>query len=218
MYLSRIKINTDKSLALKAIANPEITHGIIENSFSGERRRNLWRIDDLQGSKYLLLMSEVKPNLEFIVEKIGFQEEAVSKDYGLALQNIVAGSHFYFKIIGNPVKRGRDTHRIIPLIKRNEKNIDDESEETWLERKAGLNGFSLRYSKVTARDTIKFSKNQQTKITIHRVTYEGILEVTEIKSFINALMNGIGREKAYGCGMLTIMTIEENTCQNQSAE
>ena len=36
------------------------------------------------------------------------------------------------------------------------------------------------------------------------VTYEGILTVTDEDSFRKALVNGIGREKAYGLGMITV--------------
>ena len=37
------------------------------------------------------------------------------------------------------------------------------------------------------------------------VTYEGMLTVTDAELFRQALTQGIGREKAYGMGLLTIM-------------
>ena len=38
-------------------------------------------------------------------------------------------------------------------------------------------------------------------------TYEGILTVTDAEAFRNALVKGIGREKAFGMGMLTVTRV-----------
>jgi len=37
------------------------------------------------------------------------------------------------------------------------------------------------------------------------VTYEGILTVTDKERFRKTLIEGIGREKAYGMGLLTVV-------------
>ena len=37
------------------------------------------------------------------------------------------------------------------------------------------------------------------------VTYEGMLTVTDPLLFRKVLVNGLGREKAYGMGMLTVV-------------
>ena len=42
-----------------------------------------------------------------------------------------------------------------------------------------------------------------------RVTYEGILTVTDRSKFVETLVTGIGREKVYGHGMLTIVPISK---------
>ena len=46
-------------------------------------------------------------------------------------------------------------------------------------------------------------------MTLLTVTYEGVLEVTDAAAFREALTNGIGRGKAYGMGMMTVMRIRE---------
>ena len=40
------------------------------------------------------------------------------------------------------------------------------------------------------------------------VVFEGVLTVTDADAFRNALVNGIGREKAYGMGLLTIAGVK----------
>ena len=53
---------------------------------------------------------------------------------------------------------------------------------------------------------MQFTKRQEkNRVSFISVTYEGILTVTDKDAFIKALTEGIGREKAYGMGMLTII-------------
>jgi len=49
MYLSRVAIDVKRYESMKALYNLEILHGMIESSFEGERKRNLWRVDRMGG-------------------------------------------------------------------------------------------------------------------------------------------------------------------------
>ncbi|MGC5410083.1 type I-E CRISPR-associated protein Cas6/Cse3/CasE, partial [Streptomyces sp. DT225] len=42
------------------------------------------------------------------------------------------------------------------------------------------------------------------RVSIVTVTFDGHLEVTDPAVFRRALMQGIGKAKAYGCGLLTL--------------
>ena len=45
----------------------------------------------------------------------------------------------------------------------------------------------------------------ENRVTLLSATYEGMLQVTEPETFRRALAHGIGRGKAYGMGMLTVV-------------
>jgi CRISPR system Cascade subunit CasE len=47
-----------------------------------------------------------------------------------------------------------------------------------------------------------FHYKQQVSFTM--VVFEGVIEITDAESFRSTLVQGIGREKAFGCGLLTI--------------
>lgn len=49
--------------------------------------------------------------------------------------------------------------------------------------------------------------NQNRPVTMRIAIFEGTLTVTDAERFKDKLIHGIGREKAYGCGLLTIMRI-----------
>jgi len=41
-------------------------------------------------------------------------------------------------------------------------------------------------------------------VTLVTVTYDGLLEVTDPDALRRTLTRGLGRAKAYGCGLLTL--------------
>ena len=46
-------------------------------------------------------------------------------------------------------------------------------------------------------------------VTIQTATYEGILKITDAEKFKDLLYCGLGREKAYGMGMMTVVQTEK---------
>ena len=61
--------------------------------------------------------------------------------------------------------------------------------------------------RVVARDILRFTKGKDRNtppISLGVATFEGVLTVTDTASLRNALLNGIGPAKAYGCGLLTL--------------
>jgi CRISPR system Cascade subunit CasE len=56
----------------------------------------------------------------------------------------------------------------------------------------------------------KFRKGNGGKgeVTLRTATFEGILTISDLERFRRTLLSGIGRAKAYGCGLLTIVRAE----------
>ncbi|NNM46437.1 type I-E CRISPR-associated protein Cas6/Cse3/CasE [Knoellia koreensis] len=62
---------------------------------------------------------------------------------------------------------------------------------------------------LVAREHISFSKGRETrhKVTLDRATFEGRLIVTDADRLREVLVGGLGRGKAYGCGLLTLAPV-----------
>ena len=59
---------------------------------------------------------------------------------------------------------------------------------------------------------MQFTKREAgNRISFISVTYEGILTVSDKEMFVKALTEGIGREKAYGVGLMTLVHMEKGT-------
>lgn len=57
---------------------------------------------------------------------------------------------------------------------------------------------------IVSRDWPILKRGHRT-IRLSRVTYEGLLRVDDLDTFKQTLMNGIGREKAFGMGLMTVI-------------
>ncbi|MGQ5708751.1 type I-E CRISPR-associated protein Cas6/Cse3/CasE [Lactobacillus sp. PSON] len=218
MYLSRVQIDSRNRLKIKDLTHLGAYHNWVEQSFpekysDGDRPRHLWRIDKLGDKKYLLVLSEEKPDLQKL-EKYGVENTAETKNYDHYLDSITSNSTWKFKLTANPTYRIVDEKgsRIVPHI-----TIDQQL--NWLIDRSEKHGFKILTDSeqstisvdIVARDWPILRKNRRVKLS--RVTFEGILKVTDLDKFKTALTKGIGREKAYGMGLITVIPFKANNEQ-----
>ena len=73
--------------------------------------------------------------------------------------------------------------------------------------RAAKHGFALTEDSftVTRVQWYHFAKRGTRPVSLLAVTYEGVLQVTDPEAFRNLLCQGMGRGKAYGLGLLTVM-------------
>jgi len=209
MYMSRVKLNSYNRKTLIAYNNLNLFHGAIEKALGCSDQRSLWRIDQLKGASYLLLVSSKKPDLDILIKQFGFNEtnqnQGITKDYRIFLNSLKIGQVWRFKFRANPMGSSSDK----PYGVRGKKNpvpFDQQSE--WLLNKAEMMGIILKNEEdkqtfdiiARERDTVK-----KTKIfNIKTVTYEGHLKIENVEKLRSILVNGFGRSKAYGCGLFTL--------------
>lgn len=206
MYLSRMELDTANRKTLQALTSPCMFHGAVESAFEGERKRNLWRIDQLEGHYYLLLLSEEKPDLSKAEKQFSKGENTwLTKDYDPLLERVQKGTSWRFRLCANPtysVSEGRGKRgRVCAHTTREHQRI-------WLMEQGKKHGFMVNEDEfdVVQNKWYHFYKgNQKHRVSMLAVTYEGVLEVTDEAEFRKSLTEGIGREKAYGVGLMTLM-------------
>ncbi|MDO5112099.1 MAG: type I-E CRISPR-associated protein Cas6/Cse3/CasE [Clostridia bacterium] len=208
MYLSRIELNTARRETMQALGSPGMIHGIVESCFAGERDRRLWRIDKLGEKTYLLLLSPEQPQLASIAKQLGYANDSGEcAEYDKLLARIEADQRWRFRLRANPVyskslgsKEGRG--RIYA-------HVTQAQQKEWLLSRAEKCGFSLSADAFdvvhTSWEKFKKRANERREVTIRTATFEGVLTVTNPEIFKKTLVVGIGKEKAYGCGLITVM-------------
>jgi len=212
MYLSRVALDVRRRETMRALARPTMLHGAIEQSFKGERKRRLWRIDQLDNTHFLLVLSEDQPDFEFLNRQFGNTDGCNGweiKSYSSFLERIEAKQVWRFRLCANPVHSVKEqgvTGRGKLFA-----HITREHQKKWLLDRSEKNGFSIQANNfdVIRSEWINFGKGigKREEISMCAVVYEGVLVVTDATRFCEALVGGIGRGKAYGCGLLTVMRL-----------
>ena len=136
MYLSRAELDPARRSTMIALTSPQKFHGAVENSFSGERRRRLWRLDSLNGKLYLLLLSEELPDLTGLCAQFGTGAAPETRRYEPLLERVTPGSCWQFRLTANPTRTRKDPAD--PLARGALKPCYLEAEqEQWLLEQAG---------------------------------------------------------------------------------
>jgi CRISPR system Cascade subunit CasE len=194
MYIHRIKL--EKRFSAKRI------HGILENS-DQKTAKKLWRIDELNGKQYLLIVTEEE---KIKSEELGILE---SKKYDNFLSKLQHGQKWRYRITVNPTVCREGKRRPLTISGQQMYFTDNEGNQKqgWLTQRAEDNGFELNSLEVLRSDDLEFRKNDKNIVKIRVSDMEGVLTVTDADKLRAAMMHGIGHGKAYGCGLLTLVRL-----------
>ena len=214
MYLSRVELNEYRRDTMKALGSPQVMHASVMASFQafdGDfEDRVLWRVDRVGNALYLLVQSKRRPDFTHIVEQYGRPATGQTWDtveYDRHLDEMVEGSVWRFRLRANP------THSVMEKEGSRGKvypHVTVEQQLKWLADRADRCGFSIQSddgrlgAEVVQREMKRFQRDGKT-VTLSVVTFEGVLKVTNPDLVRKAMTEGIGRAKAYGCGLLTTM-------------
>lgn len=230
--LTRISINPARRNGRKLLTNPQAMHAAVRASFppgiSEDEARVLWRVDPHDHESVLYVVGPEKPTGAVIVEQAGWESRpAQTADYGRFLDSLMKGQRWHFEIVANPTysepngKRGKvkahvsARHQLDWLYKqapkagfalapRDDDPCTDEERSRWAVSDAPM---------VMERWTDTFGKGNESRgsrnqVRIAKARFSGTLEITDADSIRHALTHGIGRARAYGCGLLTLAPVK----------
>ena len=203
MFLSIIKLNLSKRETLIALSNPQRFHGAVSKIFYGkENERPLWRVDSYKGNYDFLLLSREIPNLICFVNQFGIEDDlgsVTTKDYFPFLNGIANGQTWSFRLTANTVitKNGH----CVPVV-------GTENQISWLSDKSKNKGFDIDLISFCKTEKSLFQKGggSDKKSFLSATTFDGILTVNKKDTFVDTLINGIGHGKAYGMGLITLVS------------
>lgn len=128
--------------------------------------------------------------------------------YLTRLERIEVGSIWQFRLTANPTKACKSSQ--YPMARGTVRaHIPPFYQQQWLLERCDSHVFSLAPEEVYVVGSrwLRFYKGNQRKhpVIVLSCTYEGLLTITDAEQFRQTLQNGIGRGKAYGLGLLTIV-------------
>lgn len=227
-YLARIPLNPLRRGGRDLLVNPQRMHAAVEGSLPPQRSgRLLWRLENDGTNVSLLVQSPDWPNFQHLVEQAGWPGndagEPQIRDLAPLLAMIAKGRQFNFRVRLNTVSATRrvdhpNTSQQSQLTRNESVRVGQRTVghqlDWFLRRSAGeQTSWGLNVAadetrsavQIVGREHLRFWRNKTTgPVTLDVATFEGMLTVTDAAQMRNSILQGIGRAKAYGCGLLTL--------------
>ena len=217
MNLTRIYLNPKRRGAAKLLGSPQAMHAAVLGGFAPDqplrcdRGRVLWRVDGA-GTPHVALyvVSPEPPDFTGLCEQAGWPRRPnwQTRPYGEVLDGLAAGEQRRFRLTANPTHRVRLASESRPKIMG---HVTVAQQEGWLIERAEVNGFRILATSegepgvaVHSRSVRSFRRDAS-RVTIAVATFDGGLEIIEPELLRRALVNGIGRARSYGCGLMTLV-------------
>lgn len=209
MYMSRLALDAGRRETMRALQEPQILHRAVESAFPGERERRLWRIDWLGDTCWLLIVSRDEPDMGTIQRPFGFpsrEKAGVSKRYAPFLNRLEKGQIWRFRLKANPVVSVAVSNRQSGERGKVHAHVTQRQQKEWLAKRANKYGFEIQPDgfDVTHTSWHRFEKTDGEQVTLRTAVFEGWMVVSDADLLRKTLCEGIGRAKAYGCGMMTL--------------
>jgi CRISPR system CASCADE complex protein casE len=228
VFLTKIDLAPERRLARKYLGSPQAMHAVVMGATGGNigdgPGRVLWRVD--RGTTTALyILSPLEPDCSQLVAEVGAAgTQARTLDYSPFLASLDAGQLWAFRLAANPsysASRG-------PGVRgQRYGHVTVEQQRQWLVERAPRHGFELMpvdhvddegsdgAVMVVHRERPVFNRRRsegegRDRVTINRTVYEGVLRITDPESLRRALIAGIGRSKAYGCGLMTLARVRQD--------
>ena len=211
IYMTRMQLDLSKRKTMQALANPNLFHGALEQSFPVRKQKKLWRVDPLRGKTYLLIVSWEEPDLTSAAEQFGFpeaKEKWETRCYNPLLEQLDAGSQWHFRLVAYPTHSVMEKKDVPGQRGKVYPHVTPRYQKKWLLDRAEKHGFELSEEAFQVVEDHSFffrkSSDQGRRVSLLAVTFEGVLKVVNPDLFRETLIEGIGRGKAYGMGLLTV--------------
>lgn len=209
MHLSKIQLNPARRGGRTLLGNPQAMHAAVLAAFPDteqDRGRVLWRVDRDGERTWLYVVSRPVPDFAHVIEQAGWpttQDGWVTRPYAPLLDRLSAGQTWSFRLTANPTRTSGGKRYA---------HVTVSQQETWLAERASGWGFDIVQTDdvpalvVRDRRTTTF-RRKGAPVTIAQATFDGVLRVSDPDALRAVLVEGAGRAKAYGCGLLTLASV-----------
>lgn len=210
MFLTKLTINVRSREFRRDCANIHDMHRTVMSAYpdvddpsARQAHGVLWRLDSTQGGFVQYVQSRTEPDWGKLPSG-HLLVPAEVRPLRPVLDAVAPGRKLAFRVVANPTMCDSKTRKRLP-------HRTPEKQVEWLIRQGERFGFVIPATGNGQPDvapspssTLVGQKRDQGKITIEPVRFDGHLIVTDAASFTDALVSGVGRAKAYGCGLISL--------------
>ena len=202
-HLSLMRLNPQDRQCRKDMADPQHMHRSLMSMFphaldgSDSPRRHfgvLWRIEPAS-SPTVLVQSSQAPDFDKLPTSYASYQTKPIDDH---LASLTTGLVIAYRVVLNPVKISRrsdtETRTVIPSDER----------AAWWASLASKMGLRLHEAPALTGLQDRYLRRSGTRFPLYSVRVDGVAEIVNPDLLRAAAADGIGRAKAWGCGLLTV--------------
>ena len=202
-YLSLLALNPTTRACRRDMADPQAMHKTIMSMFpqapqgSDSARRHfgvLWRVEPAD-SPTLLVQSFEAPDFDKLPSNFA---ACRTKPIDAHLSSLMAGTVVAYRVVLNPVKNDRRSGSERRSI------VASRDRPEWWSSRAQKVGLGLLDAPVLTGQRDRHVNRDGTRFPIYSVRADGTAEIRDADLLRKATVGGIGRAKAWGCGLLTV--------------
>lgn len=214
MYLSRLLLNPRSRQVQRETADPYQLHRTLLQAFDANRAKagvlHRLDVDARSGRIILLVQSQAQPDWS----RLPNPDYLLADDPSSGLDNpavktvnlpLTAGQMLTFRLRANPtVKKVRYDEAGKRLNSNRVPLVHEEKQLAWLAQKAEQSGFRLLQVTAGSQGNSRSWREGQSPLTLYTVQFDGRLQVQDPERLRQAVAQGIGPARAFGCGLLSL--------------
>ncbi|MFE6446371.1 type I-E CRISPR-associated protein Cas6/Cse3/CasE [Nocardiopsis dassonvillei] len=224
-WLTKITPDLSSRRARAAFANAGELHRLLIDLVSpqlGEGRMPsprqhtglLFRVDEGRTGPVLLVQSHNRLDLTQISDGIG---EAAQRDLSPFLNGLEKGKEVRYRLAATPCKRlgkseknaERLGDRARPGVNAYTRPLYGADADQWWRDRAGRHGLDLRDVLSTGLSpALDRGRSGKRRVRLHMTRFDGYAVINDPEAVRKAVVEGVGRGKSFGCGMLSLASAE----------
>lgn len=165
----------------------------------------LFRVEESPRGPQILLQSRIEPDSSRLPEAYGSVE---TRPFDALLSNLRKGMVVNYRCVASPVRKpgatSREAHELPPVVA-----LSGNAAVEWWERQSNAGGLEPLHIAAHPLATVRGQQGSQGPVTRRRIRhartqFDGTARVLDVELLREKLTTGIGRGKAYGCGLLSV--------------
>ncbi|MBN9644276.1 type I-E CRISPR-associated protein Cas6/Cse3/CasE [Corynebacterium mendelii] len=237
MFLNRRRRGTAKLVGSRQAMHAAVMGAFSPVALESDPGRILWRLDRGRESLSLYISSPTKPSFDHLQEQAGWGNEVTwaTRSLDPLLDQLREGQRYRFRLAANPVRssssagKQKRIHHVTAdqqlawMVNKSSAigmglcSVETKNSpagpiippDTFATPELKRVLAELSPSAVVTERRLEVFGRQKRRVTISVVQFDGIMTVTDAPALRRAMVDGVGRAKAYGCGLLTLSAIPD---------
>lgn len=204
MFISKVYVNVSDELVKGKLQDSNNWHKLVMSGFNDyfsnditslrEKYGILFRVEEQISGVTVYVQSSVQPNWY----GKSWVSSANVNDLSGILESLSDGALVKFNLLCTPYYADKDTGKISCFT-------STEDKINWLKVKGQYNGFELTSCEIVPCDKMLCNIGGNPNVNLRMTNLVGTMSITDAIKFRSFVLKGVGRQKAYGAGMLILL-------------